>query len=58
MTAQEKAELDPKAKEAGISTSGYVRQMVCEKPFKTGADLLKLAEQHMGDQRLRIRRRK
>ena len=53
ISEKEKADLARKAKAAGVSAGGYVRQLLNERVFVTGADLLREMERRMGDKRLR-----
>ena len=55
MTDKEKADLDRRAKAAGVSTGGYVRQMLEDRVFCTTDDLIQEMENLMGDRRLRNR---
>ena len=55
MTDKEKADLDRRAKKAGVSTGGLVRKLLDDRVFNTTDDLLAEMERVMGDKRLRNR---
>lgn len=56
-TAEEKTLLR-RARLAKKKKATFVRELIRDEPFTTGADLLKFAEAHMGDIRFRISPRK
>ena len=58
ISEKEKAELARRAKESGVSTGALVRRMINETPLTSADDLLKEVERRMGDQSLRVRRKK
>ena len=55
---EEKAQLARRAKESGVSAGALVRRLLNESPLTSAEDLLKEMERRMGDQSLRVRRRK
>ena len=55
---EEKAQLARRAKESGVSAGALVRCLLNESPLTSAEDLLKEMERRMGDQSLRVRRRK
>jgi hypothetical protein len=59
LTADEERLLTKRARGAGMKKATFVRQLIREEPFVTGADVVKAAERRMGatrmgDARLRI----
>jgi hypothetical protein len=58
LSEQEKARLSRRAKAAGTTAGGLVRELIRNEPFVTSADLLHEMEKLMGDKRLRVRSRK
>jgi hypothetical protein len=59
LTADEERLLTKRSKDAGMKKTEFVRQLIREEPFVTGADVAKDAERRMGatrmgDARLRI----
>ena len=46
--------LTKRSRGAGMKKATFVRQLIREEPFVSGADVLKDAERRMGDKRLRI----
>lgn len=57
LTAEEERLLAKRSKGAGMKKATYVRQLIREEPFITGADVLADAARRMGDSRLRISRK-
>ena len=57
LTADEEKLLARRSRKAGMKKATYVRQLIREEPFVTGADVLVDAAQRMGDLRLRISRK-
>jgi hypothetical protein len=57
LTAEEERLLAKRARVAGMKKATYVRQLIREEPFITGADVLADATGRMGDSRLRISRK-
>ena len=55
ISEKEKTDLARRAKAAGVSAGGYVRQLLHDRMIITGADLLEEFERMRGDKRLRIR---
>jgi hypothetical protein len=58
LSEEEKSRLARRAKAAGTTAGGLVRELLREEPFVTSADLLDEMEALMGDQRLRVKPRK
>ena len=58
LTAKEKALLARRAKREGSTPAGLIRDFIHLEPFDTGADVLKDLLPRLGDQSLRIRRKK
>jgi hypothetical protein len=61
LTADEERLLTKRSKDAGVKKAAFVKQLIREEPFVTGADVVKDAERRMGatrigDARLRISR--
>jgi hypothetical protein len=61
LTADEERLLTKRSRGAGMKKATFVRQLIREEPFATGADVVKDAERRMGatrigDARLRISR--
>lgn len=57
LTADEERLLAKRSRDAGMKKATYVRQLIREEPFITGADVLADAARRMGDARLRISRK-
>lgn len=57
LTAEEERLLAKRSRDAGMKKATYVRQLIREEPFITGADVLADAARRMGDSRLRISRK-
>lgn len=57
LTEEEERVLEQRAREAGMKKATFVRQLIREKPFETAADVLEFMMAHMGEKRLRIRRK-
>ena len=57
LTEDEEKLLARRSRKAGMKKATYVRQLIREEPFVTGADVLVDAAQRMGDIRLRISRK-
>ncbi len=57
LTAEEERLLAKRSRGAGMKKATYVRQLIREEPFITGADVLADAARRMGDSRLRISRK-
>lgn len=57
LTAEEERLLVKRSRRAGMKKATYVRQLIREEPFITGADVLADAARRMGDSRLRISRK-
>ncbi len=58
LSEEEKTRLAKRAKAAGTTAGGLVRELIREEPFITAGDLLKEMEALMGDKRLRVKSRK
>ena len=58
ISEQEQAQLAARAQKAGVSAGALVRRLLNEAPLTTAEELLKELESHMGDTKLRIRRKK
>jgi predicted DNA-binding protein len=57
LTEEEERVLARRSKSAGMKKATYVRQLIREEPFITGADVLSDAGRRLGDSRLRTRRK-
>jgi len=57
LTAEEERLLAKRSQGAGMKKATYVRYLIREEPFITGADVLADAAGRMGDSRLRISRK-
>ena len=57
LTAEEERLLAKRSRGAGMKKATYVRQLIREEPFTTGADVLADSARRMGDSRLRISRK-
>jgi len=57
LTAEEERLLIKRSRSAGMKKATYVRQLIRDEPFVTGADVLADAAKRMGDSRLRISRK-
>ena len=57
LTDDEEKLLARRSRKAGMKKATFVRQLIREEPFVTGADVLIDAAQRMGDARLRISRK-
>ena len=57
LTAEEERLLTKRSRGAGMKKATYVRQLIRDEPFVTGADVVADATQRMGDSRLRVRRK-
>lgn len=57
LTAEEERVFTKRSRGAGMKKATYVRQLIREEPFITGADILADAARRMGDSRLRISRK-
>jgi hypothetical protein len=57
LTDDEEKLLARRSRKAGMKKATYVRHLIREEPFVTGADVLVDAAQRMGDLRLRISRK-
>jgi hypothetical protein len=57
LTAEEERLLAKRSRGAGMKKATYVRQLIREEPYITGADVLSDAARRMGDSRLRISRK-
>jgi hypothetical protein len=55
---EEKSRVVREAREAGVSTGAYVREKLNRRPIDTAADLLRELDGMMGDQRLKVKRRR
>jgi hypothetical protein len=54
LTADEERLLTKRSRGAGMKKATFVRHLIREEPFVTGADVVMDAERRMGDARLRI----
>jgi len=54
LTEQEAALLTKRSRGAGMKKATFVRKLIREEPFATGADVLADAPQRMGDRRLLV----
>lgn len=57
LTDEEERLLEKRSKIAGMKKATFVRQLIREQPFVTGADVLADAAQRMGDVRMRVMRK-
>jgi len=57
LTAEEERLLLKRSRGAGMKKATYVRQLIRDEPFVTGADVVADATRRMGDSRLRVRRK-
>jgi predicted DNA-binding protein len=57
LTDEEERLLARRSRKAGMKKATYVRQLIREEPFVSGADVLVDAAQRMGDVRLRVSRK-
>jgi hypothetical protein len=57
LTAEEERLLVKRSRGAGMKKATYVRQLIRDEPFVTGADVVADATRRMGDSRLRVRRK-
>ncbi len=57
LTEDEAKLLARRSRKAGMKKATYVRQLIREEPFVTGADVLVDSAQRMGDLRLRVSRK-
>ena len=57
LTAVEERLLAKRSRGAGMKKATYVRQLIRDEPFVTGADVIADATRRMGDSRLRVRRK-
>ncbi len=57
LTAEEERLLVKRSRGAGMKKATYVRQLIRDEPFATGADVVADATRRMGDSRLRVRRK-
>jgi hypothetical protein len=57
LTEEEERLLTKRSRGAGMKKATFVRQLIREEPFITGADVLADAARRMGDSRLRISRK-
>jgi predicted DNA-binding protein len=57
LTEEEERLLARRSRSAGMKKATYVRQLIREEPFVTGADVLADATRRMGDSRLRVARK-
>jgi hypothetical protein len=57
LTADEERLLNKRSRVAGMTKTTFVRWLIREEPFMTGADAIKDAEHRMGDARLSISRK-
>jgi hypothetical protein len=57
LTDEEERLLARRSRKAGMKKATYVRQLIREEPFVSGADVLADAAERMGDVRLRISRK-
>jgi hypothetical protein len=58
LSDEEKIRLSRRAKAAGTTAGGLVRELIRNEPFVTSEDLLHEMEKLMGNKRLRVRPRK
>jgi hypothetical protein len=57
LTDDEERLLGKRSRGAGMKKATFVRQLIREEPFLTGADVIRDAERRMGDVRLRVSRK-
>jgi hypothetical protein len=57
LTDEEERLLARRARKAGMRRATYVRHLIREEPFVSGADVLVDAARRMGDVRLRVSRK-
>ena len=57
LTDEEERLLEKRSKNAGMKKATFVRLLIREQPFVTGADVLADAAQRMGDVRMRVMRK-
>ncbi len=57
LTDEEERLLAKRSRSAGMTKATFVRQLIRDAPFVTGADVLADATRRMGDPRLRIARK-
>jgi hypothetical protein len=57
LTDEEERLLARRSRKAGMKKATYVRQLIREEPFVSGADVLVDAAGRMGDVRLRVSRK-
>jgi hypothetical protein len=57
LTDEEERLLARRSRKAGMKKATYVRQLIREEPFVSGADVLVDAAGRMGDVRLRVPRK-
>lgn len=57
LTEEEERLLTRRSRRARMKRATYVRMLIREKPFATGADVLEDASRRLGDERLRVARR-
>jgi hypothetical protein len=57
LTAEEERLLAKRSRGAGMKKATYVRQLIRDEPFVTGADDVADATRRMGDSRLRVKRK-
>ena len=57
LTEEEERLLTRRSRRAGMKKASFVRKLIREQPFETGADVLTDALKRMGDERLRVGRR-
>jgi hypothetical protein len=57
LTEEEERLLARRSEKAGMKKATFVRKLIREEPFVTGADVLVDAAKRMGDPRLRISRK-
>jgi len=57
LSAEEERLLTKRSRSAGMKKATYVRQLIREEPFVTGADVLADATRRMGDIGLRVNRK-
>ncbi len=56
LTEEERRILAQRSRQAGMKKATFVRSLIRDRPIETAADALTDLQQHMGDERLRIRR--
>ena len=57
LSDEEERSLARRSRDAGMKPTTYLRQLIRDEPFVTGADVLADARKRMGDVRLRVRKR-